>query len=554
MFARWLFLNQSKALVPSGRRRLLGSFASMLAAATLVSALATSPANAQGTLRIGMTANDIPLTWGQPDNGFEGFRFVGLQLYDALINFDLTATDGPSGLIPGLAESWSVDENDKTKWTFKLRQGVTFHDGSPFNADAVIFNMDKQFDESSPQYSARQASLVNFRMPAYKSVEKIDDYTVVFTTTEPDSFFPFQICYFLMTSPAQWEKTKDWNEFAKAPSGTGPFKFEAATARERLELVPFREHWDKSRVPKLDKVVLMPLPDPSARTAALLSGQVDWIEAPAPDALPRIKSQGFQVVSGVYNHVWPWHFSFLEDSPWRDINIRKAANLAVDREGIVQLLGGYAVPATGHVVKEDVWYGSPSFELKRDVEAAKKLMAESGYSPDKPVTVKMAISASGSGQMLPLQMNEYIQQNLAEVGIKVEFDVVEWQALLDIWRAGAKSPQAKGAQGINVSYTTQDPYSAFTRFKRSDLHAPNGVNYGFYSDPEMDELLEQAQLEFDPGKRDEILAKVHTKEVDEALFLWVVHDVAPRALSAKVKGFKPARNWFQSLSTAFISD
>jgi len=501
-----------------------------------------------------MNAYHSPLHWAQPENVVRGLRLVGLHWYDALMKFDLKGTDGTSGLIPGRAESWSVDENDKTEWTFKLRQGVTFHDGSPFNADAVIFNMDKQFDESAPQYSARQASLVNFRMPAYKSVEKIDDYTVVFTTTEPDSFFPFQICYFLMTSPAQWEKTKDWNEFAKDPSGTGPFKFAASTARERLELVPFKEHWDKTRVPKLDKVVLMPLPDPSARTAALLSGQVDWIEAPAPDAIPRIKSQGLQIVSGVYNHVWPWHFSMLEDSPWRDINIRKAANLAVDREGIVQLLGGYAVPATGHVVKGDVWYGNPSFEIKRDVETAKKLMAESGYGPDNPVTVKMAISASGSGQMLPLQMNEYIQQNLAEVGIKVEFDVVEWQALLDIWRAGAKSPQAKGAQGINVSYTTQDPYSAFTRFMRSDLHAPNGVNYGFYSDPEMDELLKQAQLEFDPVKRDEILAKVHAKEVDEALFLWVVHDVAPRALSPKVKGFKPARNWFQSLSTTYISD
>lgn len=508
--------------------------------------------SAQGTLRVGMTANDIPLAWGQPDNGFEGFRFVGLQLYDALINFDLSSPDKPSGLIPGLAESWSVDES-KLKWTFKLRQGVPFHDGSTFNADAVIFNLDKLFDENSPQYSARQASLVNFRMPSYQSIEKIDEYTVEITTKSPDSFFPYQICYFLMASPAQWEKSKDWNQFAKEPSGTGPFKFSSSTAREQLVLEPFAEHWDKDRVPMLDKVVLIPLPDPSARTAALLSGQVDWIEAPAPDAIPRIKEQGLQVISGIYPHVWSWHFSRVEGSPWNDINVRKAANLAVDREGIVQLLGGYAVPATGHVVKGDAWYGNPSFELKRDVEAAKKLMAEAGYGPDKPLEVKMAISASGSGQMLPLQMNEYIQQNLAEIGIKVEFDVVEWQALLDIWRAGAKAPQAKGANGTNVSYTTQDPYSSFTRFMRSDLHAPNGVNFGYYSDPEMDELLNAAQLAFDPAERDAVLAKVHTKEVDEALFLWVVHDVAPRGMSAKVKGFAPARNWFQSLSTTYMA-
>ena len=130
--------------------------------------------------------------------------------------------------------------------------------------------------------------------------------------------------------------------------------------------MPFKEHWDPSRVPKLDRVILMPLPDPSARTAALLSGQVDWIEAPAPDAIPRIKQQGMEIVSGVYPHVWPWHFSRIEGSPWNDIRVRKAANLAVDRAGIVQLLGGYGVEATGHVVKGDVWYGSPSFEIKRD--------------------------------------------------------------------------------------------------------------------------------------------------------------------------------------------
>lgn len=523
--------------------------ASAVLSAAVMAVSMPAPATAQGTLRLGMTANDIPLAWGQPDNGFEGFRFVGLQLYDALINFDLTATDKPSTLIPGLAESWSVDDT-KTKWTFKLRQGVKFHDGSEFDADAVVFNMDKLFDDKSPQFSARQASLVNFRMPSFKAVKKIDKYTVEFETKTPDSFFPFQICYFLMASPTEWAKTKDWNAFQ--PSGTGPFKFDKSTARERLELVPFKEHWDASRVPKLDRVILMPLPDPSARTAALLSGQVDWIEAPAPDAIPRIKQQGMEIASGIYPHVWSWHFSRLEGSPWNDIRVRKAANLAVDRAGIVQLLGGYGVEATGHVVKGDSWYGSPSFEIKRDLEAAKALMKEAGFSPENPVTVKMAISASGSGQMLPLQMNEYIQQNLAEVGIKVEFDVVEWQALLDIWRAGAKAPQAKGAQGVNVSYTTQDPYSTFTRFLRSDLHAPNGVNYGYYSDPEMDELLKASQLEFDPAKRDEILAKVHTKEVDEALFLWVVHDVAPRGLSPKVKGFKPARNWFQSLSTVYI--
>jgi peptide/nickel transport system substrate-binding protein len=517
--------------------------------AGIVFSLGGTSALAQGNLRIGMTANDIPLTWGQPDNGFEGYRFMGLLVYDALINWDLTSPDKPSGLIPGLAESWEVDKADQTKWIFKLRQGVKFHDGSDFNADAVVFNMDRLLDEKAPQYSARMASLVNFRIPSYKSVRKIDDYTVEFTTKTPDAFWPYQICYILMASPKQWEATgKDWAKFALTPSGTGPWKLTALKAREFAELVPFKDYWDKALVPKLEKLTLIPMPDASARTAALLAGQVDWIEAPAPDAMKRIQSAGFSIASNVYPHIWSWHLNRVEGSPWNDIRVRKAANLAVDRKGVLELLGGYAVEATGHVVKGDPWYGKPSFEIKTDVEAAKKLLAEAGFGPDKPVKVKMLISASGSGQMLPLQMNEYMQQNLKAVGIEVDFEVVEWQALLDLWRAGGKSPQVKGAHGVNISYTTQDPYSAFTRLMRSDLAAPVGVNFGYYSDPEMDKLLNEAQVTFEPKARDEVLAKIHTKMVDDALFLWVVHDVAPRAISPKVKGFVQVRNWFQSLA------
>ncbi|MEQ9121749.1 MAG: ABC transporter substrate-binding protein [Alphaproteobacteria bacterium] len=523
-----------------------------------LTALSLSPglapkASAQGTLRLGMTLADIPVSFGQPDQGFEGFRFMGIMLYDALINWDLSSTGQPSGLVPGLAESWEVSKDDPTKWIFNLRKGVVFHDGSEFNADAVIFNFDKLLDKDSPQFSARQGSLVNFRIPAIKSYRKIDDYTVEFTTHEPSSFVPYQLCYILIASPTQWEKTgKDWNEFGKTPSGTGPWKLESLSPRESAEFTPFKAHWNKDLVPKLDKVITIPIPDPNARTAALLSGQVDWIEAPAPDAIPRIESQGFKVVSEVYPHVWSWHLSRVEGSPWNDIRVRKAANLAIDREGIKALLGGYAIPASGHVTPDDPWYGEPTFEIKYDPEAAKALLKEAGFSVDNPVKVKALISASGSGQMLPLPMNEYMQQNLKEVGIDIEFEVTEWNALIDLWRGGAKSPQAMGAGVINVSYTTQDPYSAFTRFLRSDLHAPKGVNWGFYNDPEMDKLLNMAAATFDPVERDKVLAQVHAREVDDAAFIWVVHDVAPRAMSPKVKGYVQSRNWFQSLTPVYM--
>src|SRR5258708_39851179 len=120
----------------------------------------------------------------------------------------------------------------------------------------------------------------------------------------------------------------------------------------------------------------------------------------------------------------------LEDSPFRDIRVRKAANLAIDRAGLKQLLGGMMLESKGHVYPGHPWYGSPSFDIKYDPDAAKKLLAEAGYSAAKKPKVKIAISTSGSGQMLPLPMNEYVQENLNAVGFDCTFEVLEWNALV----------------------------------------------------------------------------------------------------------------------------
>ena len=518
-------------------------------AAALAAALASSPASAQGTLRIGMTASDIPLTTGQTDQGGEGMRFMGYTVYDGLINWDLSSADKASGLVPGLATAWKVDDADKTRWVFTLRQGVKFHDGSDFKADAVIWNIDKLLNDKSPQYDPKQSAQGRSRIPSVASYKALDDYTVEVRTKAPDAFLPYQISWVMMSSPAQWEKLgKDWNKFAQTPSGTGPWKLTAFVPQTRAEMEPFKEYWDKARVPKLDKLVLLPIPEGSTRIAALRSGQVDWIEAPPPDAVPSLTKAGFKLVTNAYPHNWTWHLSFVDGSPWKDIRVRKAANLAVDREGLKALLNGLMLPAKGFVVPSSPWFGKPSFDVKFDPAEAKKLLAEAGYGPSKPVQAKILISSSGSGQMLPLPMNEYIQQNLAEVGIKVDFEVTEWNTLINLWRAGAKSDQVHGATGMNYSYFIQDPFTAFIRHLDSTLVAPNGTNWGYYQNPEMDALLEKARTTFEPKDQDAVLQKIHEKIVDDALFLFVTHDVAPRALSPKVTGFIQAQNWFQDFS------
>src|SRR6476469_2940163 len=284
-------------------------------------------AHTETVLRIGMTAADIPRTLGQPDQGFEGNRFTGLTMYDALTVWDLSSADKPSVVIPGLATEWAVDDADKKKWTFKLRPGVTFHDGSPFNADAVVWNVEKVLKQDAPQFDASQVGVTASRMPTLVSARKIDDMTVELTTKEPDSFLPINLTNLFMASPVKWQKFYDaaagadakaksqaaWAAFAKDASGTGPWKMSSFTPRERLELVKNDKYWNKDRIPKVDKMLLLPMPEANARTAALLSGQVDWIEAPAPDAVAEIKQRGFQLTNNESPHVWTWQFSRVDD-------------------------------------------------------------------------------------------------------------------------------------------------------------------------------------------------------------------------------------------------
>jgi ABC-type transport system substrate-binding protein len=531
----------------------------MLAGTSLVLAIsatvgAAPAALAQGTLRIGMTASDIPLTTGQADNGGEGMRFTGYTIYDGLINWDLSSATNPSDLAPGLATSWSADPADKTKWTFKLREGVKFHDGSEFNADAVVWNFDKLLKNDAPQFDPRQSAQGRSRIPAVASYKAIDKQTLEITTKTADATLPYQLAWIMLSSPGQWEKVgRSWDAFAKNPAGTGPWKLTAFVPRERAEMAPNAEYWDKARVPKLDKLVLVPLPEANARVAALRSGQVDWIEAPPPDAVPSLKSSGFTIVTNAYPHNWTWHLSRAEGSPWNDIRVRKAANLAVDRDGMKELLSGMMIPAEGFYPPGHQWFGNPTFKVKYDPDAAKKLLAEAGYGPSKPLTTKILISASGSGQMQPLPMNEFVQQSLAEVGIKVEFEVVEWNTLINIWRAGAKADMSRGATGMNYSYFIQDPFTGFIRHLQCDLAPPSGTNWGYYCDPEMDKLFAQIRSTFEASEQTKLLQKVHEKYVDDAAFLMITHDVNPRAMSGKVKGFVQAQNWFQDFSPISVA-
>ena len=529
-------------------RRSILAGASALA---LPAGFAATPARAQETVvRFGISMADVPLTTGQPDRGAGAYKFTGYTIYDPLVAWEMDVSDRPGKLIPGLATEWKVDDTDKTLWVFKLRPGVKFHDGSAFNADSVVWNFDKVFDTKSPQFDQRQASQVRPRLPSVASYRKIDDMTVEVKTKVVDALFPYQMLWFLVCSPAQWEKMgKDWNKVASEPSGTGPFKLARLVPRERAELVKNEAYWNPKRIPKADRMVLIVAPEASTRTAALLSGSVDLIETPPPDAVDRLTKGGMRIVQNVTPHVWNYHPSMLPGSPWTDIRLRKAANLAIDRNAIVQLLGGLAQPAFGQVDRTSPWFGKPSFEIKYAPDEARTLMSAAGFSKTQPLKTKFVVASGGTGQMLSLPMNEAIQEMFKDVYIDLEFKVVELEALYTAWRAGAKAEMNKDVTANNIAYVTSDPLYAFTRFFASNQAAPVGVNWSNYASPEVDKLIDQALATFDASQQDAIMAKVHEKVVDDAVLIWVVHDTNPHALSPKIKSYIQAQHWFQDLTT-----
>ncbi|KAA8998872.1 ABC transporter substrate-binding protein [Affinibrenneria salicis] len=536
-----------------------------LACALAVGAGAPFFASAAGTLSIAMTAADIPLTLGQPDQGYEGNRFTGITLYDSLVLWDLSQGEKPSELVPGLATEWHVEPQDHTKWVFKLRPGVKFHDGSPFNADAVVWNVDKVLNKQAPQYAPAQIGNTASRMPTLRSARKIDDMTVELTTSEPDSILPFNLTNLFIVSPAAWQKDFDavpasvkdpaerakqaWSAFAFHAVGTGPFKMNKLVPRQQLMLDKNPDYWNPKRVPKVDHVMLIPLPEANARTAALLSGQVDWIEAPAPDAMAQIQSRGFKIYANAQPHIWPWQFSFVPGSPWLDKRVRQAANLCLNRSELKSYLGGYMQEATGTYEKDSVWYGNPDFKIRYDEEAARKMMSEAGFSAAKPVKVKVLTSASGSGQMQPLPMNEYIQQSLKKCYFDVNIVVMEWNTLFSSWRLGAKDPSAQGADAINVSAAVMDPFFGMMRFASEKTFPPVSTNWGYFTTPKIEELISKARNTFEPKALDAATAELHKEMVDETPFLYVAHDMAPRAISPAVTGVVQAQSWMIDLTS-----
>ena len=464
------------------------------------------------------------------------------------MNWDFTHTDKLADITPGLFTAWHADETNPLRWVCTVREGVKFHDGSDFNADAVIWNFGRVYDDKSPQYDAPAAPIVKATVSMIDKFEKADDKTIVLTTKYPFSFLPYLLTRILIASPTQWNAVgKSWAEFAKKPSGTGPFKITKVVLGQYAEMSRNEDYWDKTRIPKLDKMVVYPMPESTTRVAALRSGQIDWIEVPPPDSIPSLKQAGLQISLWPYPHTYPYALNCMDSSPFKDVRVRQALNYAVDREGMCKMLNGTARPAAGLYPPEHPIFGTPTNHYTYDPDRAKALLKAAGYGPDKPVKAKIMISTSGSGQMVPIPMNEFMQQNFKAVGMDIDFDVVEWGTMLVAIRNAPTAPQSHGDDGVNISLSFTDPSSMF-RYYATDSFSPTNYNWGHWANEEATALLRKAQATFNPDEQTELLAKAHAIVVDEAPWLFIVHDLNPRALSKKVQGFKPAQSWYQDFT------
>ena len=510
--------------------------------------LAGGAAQAGGTLVVGMTAGDLPITTGNPDQGFEGYRFVGYNLYDSLILWDLsrTAADKATDIKPGLATEWHVDEGNDKRWVFRLRDGAKWHDGCNFTADDVVWNYSHSANDKAPEFDPAQYAQAHFYLGNIAGVSKIDEHTVAFDTTVTDSLLPYELSYWLLISPCRAREVKyNWTEYAQRPSGTGPYRFDSAVPHQRMELLPNKDYWDAARVPKQDRLVLVPMPEASTRTAALLSGQVNWIEAPSPDAIDRLKAAGMQIVTNAYPHNWTYQLNFA-NRPFADKRVRQAANIALNRTDMKEMLNGLMLEGYSTLPPSTPYYGHPKI-YQYDPARAKQLLQEAQCLPCK---VTLAISTSGSGQMQSLPMNELVKSQMDAAGFDVKLEPMDWNALLAVTREGVDKHSEYNA--INVSRQTQDPFNALIRHVWTPQWAPKGANWGHYSNPELDKLITAVFAEFDTQKRLKLLTQLNESMNEEAVMIFVAHDLNPRAMSPKVHGFVQAQSWFQDLTPVSV--
>jgi peptide/nickel transport system substrate-binding protein len=526
-----------------GAPRVLTTLTALLAGLVLLlSGCASAPdleagAPPGGVLRIAMSSSNVPFPSTPPNEGYEGYRFVGNNIYDGLTRLNLDQADTLPTPQPALAQSW--ESTDLQTWTFHLRQGVRFHDGTPFDADAVIFQFDRLRNRDFPFYDATSAASAAASFRFFASWRKVDDATVEIRTTQPYAWLPWDLTTILFPSPTVVRAfgNQDYNQHA---SGTGAFRMTRYVDGEYMELTRNDDYWREPA--KIGRIVLYPQPEAASRLSMLQSGEVDWAEVPSPDSVQQLRSEGYQVELGRYPHGIMPRFNMFR-APFKDnLALRQALNYALDREGTAALLNNVGYPA-----RQYVYDGNPSYDpavpgYTYDVAKAEALLAQAGYARDQ-LTITMAYPTGGSGNMYPDVMMQKLQADFAAIGVKTVLRPLEWNTIISIGLDGLNASQwsdidilwaspAAGMMppGFNVTFFCQRPGGL-----------PNAAGM---CDPRIDDALSTAARQRDPESQYAYLRQMMDVAIDQAYFLFWMHDLNLRVLTPRVHGYVHPQSWW----------
>jgi len=402
-----------------------------------------------------------------------------------LITETLVDADYQTGeLIPLLVERWESTP-DATTWTLYLRQGVKFHDGTAFNATAVKFTLERLLDPKTGGAAASAYSMI-------KSIDVKDTYTAVIKT---DPYAPFmRLLWYApssIVSPSQVKRLGD--TFSQQLAGTGPYKLVEYVRGDHIKLTANDQYWGGK--PKIDTVIVKPIPESGARLMALESGTVDFVYAVPPPDIPRLeKNPDIQLIYGIPTRAM--HVTLnTKWGPLKDVKVRQALNYAVDKNAINErIFKGRAQVMDAPINDRSFGYAKVG-PYAYDPVKAKQLLKDAGYPDGFEVTLRYGMGRWLMGD----EVVEAVASYLSQVGIKVKVEPLEWAAI-----------QAKNALTVDKS----DMQLQFTGLGGVTLDAdrslneltkaawpPSGLEPTFYENPQYDQLYFKARTTIDPEAR-----------------------------------------------------
>ncbi len=465
-----------------------------------------------GTLVISL-GTDVPIFDSIYASGIPNLGIIWL-VTEGLTRIDPQGADPK--VLPVLAESWEQSADGLT-WTFKLREGVMFHDGTPFNAEAVRFNiMDRMLNPDAKALAASAFAMI-------ESVEVVDEYTVNITTDGPFAGLPAQLAYSPMAinSPTQVQKLGN-EDYHTAPMGTGPFKFVHHIKGQEVLVEANEDYWGGA--PYLDAIAMRPIPETASRLMALEAGDSHVVyNVPPRDAQRYIDdpSLGIEVLTPPQQRTIFVGMN-VKWGPFQDVRVRQALNYAVDKQAIIDnILLGLTQPMDSPLPPACVCYKSTK-NYAYDPDRARELLAEAGYADGFEATLHYGVGRF----LLDSEVVEAVQSYLADVGVEVEVIPLEWAAFQATWK---KPFEENEIQMFFVGWgnPTVDPdLGTYTYLEDS---WPPGLNAMFYSNPELEELIPAQRAATDPAERCEIVEEIQQIIMEDASQLFLYYEAQVHA-------------------------